>query len=424
MSGDSRSSVWSTIGVGAAVAGLTIAQPLVTVAAPAVLAALVIEGGSTNQPRDGVQDFFHSVFNTDGTAIYRVNFLTGPFGIWRALAQASAAPSGDQNTVTTSDVEAADPALLSYMSAADPDNPALPTATWVLDNNVITPAAGFGSLAPLLALIGIDPISTPTEPGTVVISTSYEYGFDGNAPQYVTNPFAMANSIAAYLDRQLTHNELPMPVDADGTITDPDGNPITCEQTCYGTYKDANGNDVNVSITQVDGVTYVRYETDDLPLLSPLRTLGGRPGNRMADVMEPAMEALVDYGYTDNDPLANPGGPAGVRVIPTSTETKTFVHEFADGIRAGIATLDEGTPERTAPQQETRERPLLNVMRETQKFVPGLSKPTKPAPRPKLVPASVKDALGKLSQAFAPKKSATHDAGPGPSDPEPSAAQD
>ena len=67
MSGESQSSVLTTIGVGAAIVGLTIATPLATVAAPVVLAALIIEGSSTNQSGDGIRDFFQGKFNPPGT---------------------------------------------------------------------------------------------------------------------------------------------------------------------------------------------------------------------------------------------------------------------------------------------------------------------------------------------------------------------
>ena len=84
MSGES-SSLLTTIGVGAAIVGLTIATPLATVAAPVVMAALIIEGSSTNQSGAGIRDFFQGKFNPSGTDVVDVNFLTGPFGIWRAL---------------------------------------------------------------------------------------------------------------------------------------------------------------------------------------------------------------------------------------------------------------------------------------------------------------------------------------------------
>jgi len=45
-----------------------------------------------------------------------------------------------------------------------------------------------------LGLIGVNPIPTPANPGATVISTAYEYDINGNAPKYVLNPFADANS--------------------------------------------------------------------------------------------------------------------------------------------------------------------------------------------------------------------------------------
>ncbi len=55
MDGESRSSSFlMTIGVGAAVLGLTVVTPLATVAAPVVVAALVVESSSNHQSGAGI----------------------------------------------------------------------------------------------------------------------------------------------------------------------------------------------------------------------------------------------------------------------------------------------------------------------------------------------------------------------------------
>jgi hypothetical protein len=415
VSGETRSTLLTTMGVGAAVVGMTVAQSLTTVAGPLVLAALVVEGSSTNQSGEGVPEFFQSKFKQDDVPVY-VNFLTGPFGIWRALA-ASRAQGDTDNTVMSSGWGAANASLLiSYMKATDPDNPALTETTWVLDNNVANPNGGFGTRYPVFALIGVNPIPTPADPGAVVISTAYEYDINGNAPKYILNPVADLNSLAAYLNRRLTQADLPMPVDADGTIYAPDGvTEITCETTCIETYKDVNGNDVTVRITQVGGVTYVGYETDRLPLVQPLIDYGGEPGEKLADAIEPALTAAVNWGYPDNDPLANPANLERAALIPTRDENKKFVTDFVAGVKVGVDSLTTGTDtidqdgERVAPQPEPGRRPLLNALRDSGRFSPGATKPVTPSQHPpKPVAISVKSAVDRLSKAFAPKHSDAH----------------
>jgi len=237
--GETQSSVLATVGVAAAVVGLTVAQPLATVAAPVVLAALVVEGSSTNQSGDGIADFFHGKFKEPDPLL--VNFLTGPFGIWRALASGT----DEHNTVMSSGWGAANASLLiSYLRATDPHGDMLTKTTWVLDNNVANPNGGFGTRYPAFALIGVNPIPTAAPEGTTVISTAYEYDINGNAPQFILNPIADLNSLTAYFSRRLTQAELPMPVDADGTIHGPDGAALptgSCTVTCrFADYPDGN----------------------------------------------------------------------------------------------------------------------------------------------------------------------------------------
>ena len=128
-----------------------------------------------------------------------------------------------------------------------------------------------------------------------MISTAYEYDINGNAPQFILNPIADLNSLTAYFSRRLTQAELPMPVDADGTIHGPDGAALpagSCTVTCrFEDYPDGNGGTVTVRVTRVGGVTYVGYETEHLPLVQPLIDFGGEPGAKIAGVIESGGEA-------------------------------------------------------------------------------------------------------------------------------------
>jgi hypothetical protein len=409
------------MGVAASVVGLTIAMPLASTAIPLAMTALVIEGSSTNPSGAGIEDFFNDKLLHDGPEIY-VNFLTGPFGIWQALTEHPESAVNPDNVVLSSGWGAANASLLmSYLAATDPTSPALTKTAWVLDNNVANPNGGFGTRYPLFGLIGVNPIPPPTDAGAVVISTAYEYDINGNAPKYFLNPFAMANSLVAYFDRRLTPSDLTLPIDDQGTPTcgsggvscrigtDPvDGHPVT-----YFSYTQGQ-NVVTGRIEQVNGITYVGYDSPDgLPLVAPLRDLGP-PGNVIADAIEPALTALVDYGYPDNNPLANPGGLERAGFVPTTSETQTFLHNFADGIQQGAQSLVEnlqaalGGTQYVGPAGTSADTSALHLVRSSPKVTPGDSatataRKTHP---PTPVPISVKTAVDHLTKAFAPKNHA------------------
>ncbi|WP_099023899.1 PE-PPE domain-containing protein [Mycolicibacterium palauense] len=344
------SSMLTTLGVAASVVGLTLAQPLATSVAPITLAALIIEGSSTNPSGTGIEDFYHGKFSAPSPI--RLNFLTGPSGILRALTQPDnvAGP----NIVMSSGWGAANASLLiSRLADRDPANPALTNTTWVLDNNVAAPNGGFGTRYPVFALIGVNPVPTPAEAGgAVIISTTHEYDLNGNAPRYVLNGFAALNSLMAYFDRRLDQSALVMPVDADGTVRDPaTGDPVDCAASCTFTYPDDAGDIVTVRVTQVGDVSYVGYAAPGLPLTRPLRRFGGDLGNEIADVIEPVLTALVNYGYPDSDPLGDPGTTVRAGLLPTAAERRLFLNNFADGVQQGLASI--GVPHQDAPTAAT-----------------------------------------------------------------------
>lgn len=316
-----------------------------SVAAPAVeLAALVVEGSSTNPTGVGIAQFYGGRFIQDETI--PVNFFTGPFGVSRALIDTCPDPTtcaAQDNVVLSSGWGAANVSLLlTYLQLTQARDPALTETLYILDNNVARPNGGFGTRYPVFAAIGVNPIPTPEVDGVEVLDIGYEYDINGNTPAYVLNPVAMANSLATYLDNRLNQNDVDLPVTADGDVIYP--------ATCAGceTRVD-NGEEVEfqldtgeiVRVKKVGSTTYISYRTEGLPLLQPVREYGGSAGDRFADAVEPALKAAVDYGYPDNDALANPDRYEPARLAPTPRETVRFAHEFAGGVREGLGALDD-----------------------------------------------------------------------------------
>ncbi|MFV8049692.1 PE-PPE domain-containing protein [Mycobacterium sp. 48b] len=332
----------------ATVAALGAAQPMTAVQ----LSALIIGASSTNPSGDGVADFYGGLYRQGYDEPVVANFFTGPFGVYRAIQDNTAA----DNVVLSSGWGAANVSLLLSYGKLTHDPVVTQPKLYVLDNNVASPNGGFGTRLPVFAVIGVNPIPTPTDPGVPVVNVVYEYDINSNIPAYLWNAPAMANSLMAYLDRRLQQDSLDFPIDAEGKVRD-------CDSECQETL-DGGGtvvrqtSDGTVRISRVDDTTYVGYESTNLPLVSPLRTLG-EPGNLLADAATPALRAVVDYGYPDNDPLANPQKYTPARLIPRREETQRFVRDFTAGVEEGANILRGGSTSPSSRAEEPATRPLL-----------------------------------------------------------------
>lgn len=326
------------------------------------VAALIIEGSSTNPTGAGIADFYGGKFATGSREVVQVNFFTGPFGVYDALKNPTDEDDED-NVVMSSGWGAANVSLLlSYLEATG--DPVAANAVYVLDNNVARPNGGFGTRYPVFALIGVNPLPTPTSPGAKVIDVGYEYDINGNTPAYVLNPFAMANSLAAYFGNRLDQEAVDLPVDANGNL---DLSEATCEGLCPEKLEEGQPitaviDGETVVIEQVGDTTYISYRSDGLPLLQPLRTYGGEAGNKVADAIEDPLTDVVNYGYPGNDPLADPDVYQPAALLPTPDETETFLRNLADPDNnarppAGEAEADGTGVESAVPQNRVASLP-------------------------------------------------------------------
>ena len=326
----------TAVGLATGILALATTQPEALAPLLVAPAALIVVGSSTNQGAEGVADFFGGRFKpADANDIVTVPFSAGPAGITSAVQQQAGSP----NVILSSGWGAAYGSVaLSDMFAAN--DPALAQTLWVLDNNVVTPNGGFGTRYPLFSsLTGVPTQPTPTNTGVPIVSIAYEYDVNSNAPQYVLNPFAVANTLVAYFQRRLTQQNLELPVNDDGTPSCPGG-----ASSCTVTVADGTADGIVAHLTRVGSVTFVTYETTDgLPLVAPLRWFGS-PGNLLADVLEPALTALVNWGYPNNDPIADPNTVYPARLVPSLEENIRFIGQFVAGIGEGLSRLRPPAP--------------------------------------------------------------------------------
>jgi hypothetical protein len=329
----------AAVGVATCVAGVAATQPGSIAASLVDLTALIVVGSSTNPSGAGVENFFQGKFRDpmytgpNGDDIVHVNFFDGPAGIQAALE----ANAGERNAIITSGWGAANASLLLLAR-----NPAFSDTVVILDNDVARPDGGFGTRYPWFALIGVNPIPTPSQvPALRAVNIGYEYDYNSNAPAYVLNPFAAVNSLAAYLNTRLNQAEIDLPVNPDGTpsVT---CNANTCAITRSGAVLDcpdarcsSPGDRITAYVTTRNNTTYVTYTTSELPLTSLIRTY---LGDYIADVVNPLLELVVNFGYYGGNPI--PTDPSAYRpaaFIPSPGDVLTTLAKIPQAIEETVA---------------------------------------------------------------------------------------
>ncbi|WP_333894210.1 PE-PPE domain-containing protein [Mycolicibacterium gadium] len=368
----------AAIGVATSVTAVAVTQPASISATLVDLTALIVVGSSTNPSGEGVVDFFDGKFNNSiytgddpqNPDIVYVNFWEGPAGIRRAIVDANGRLVGDQrNAVVASGWGAANASLLLLRN--DPD---LSNTRFILDNDVARPDGGFGTRYPWFALIGVNPIPTPSDVptgGVTVVNTGYEYDYNSNAPGYVLNPFSAVNSLAAYLTTRLNQAEIELPVNADGSPIDPNGDPLECggANTCALTENDAVlpcpdarciapvGDRITAYVTTRNDTTYVTYTTRELPLTTLIRNVFGE---YIADVSAPLLKWAVDFGYYGGNPIpSDPSAYRPARFIPAIGDMLTALGKLPGVIVETLAAIVAPfLPRHAAPTQPVTTRML------------------------------------------------------------------
>jgi PE-PPE domain len=239
-------------------------------------------------------------------------------------------------------------------------DPALPQTLFILDNNVARPDGGFGTRYPWFALIGVNPLPSPTNTDALgVVDVGYEYDYNSNAPSDVLNPVAAVNSLVAYLYRHLNQNELDLPVKPDGS---PD---ITCgtANTC--------------GITDTGAV-----------LGCPDAQCGTVPvADRVADLTEPLLTEIVNSAYPNGNPIpADPSKYQPATPFSSVAQLAATAAKIPSAIQQGLAAATGSAPKTTSTTEFTaatkatltkklaksddESKPLTNVVRDSEKAVP------------------------------------------------------
>lgn len=381
-------------GVATSVVGLAVTHPASISATLVDLSALIVVGSSTNPTGEGVADFFGGKFNDPiytkydgGNDIVYVDFRTGPVGIQQALDD----NAGERNAVLASGWGAANASLLLLR-----DRPDLDKTVFILDNDVARPDGGFGTRYPWFALIGVNPIPTPSDvPALRAVNIGYEYDYNSNAPADLLNPVAAVNSLVGYLYTRLNQSERDLPVDAEGRPTVSCG-ANTCAITVSGAVLDcpdarcsSPADRITTYVTTRNNTTYVTYTAEELPLTRLIRDVFG---DQIADLTGPLLKVVVDSAYYGGNPIpSDPSAYRPARLFPSPAELVATAAKVPTAIQQGLTpdsspaqsqepataeqrstalTSEESEPETTS--SAVKRKPQINVVRDSKKAEPGM----------------------------------------------------
>ncbi len=201
--------------------------------------------------------------------------------------------------------------------AAMPDPPAPSQLSFVLLGDPMNPNGGMMSRFPGLTIrsLGVDFYgSTPTN--TTYPTHVYTIEYDGFAdfPRYPIDVLADLNALAGIPHAHAQYANLPNTLVATTAITLPT-NPA------YGT-----------------ATTYSMIPTTNLPLLDPVRAIPVI-GNPIADLLQPDLTYLVNWGY-GNPAYGYSTGPANVPtpfgILPPRSDTTALGGDLVTGTQQGI----------------------------------------------------------------------------------------
>jgi PE-PPE domain len=307
------------------------------------LAALITPANSTAQIFAGA-NYYGQDWSPFGQQQV-VPFFFGPQGIVTAIDNNSADPTGTVVLSSGWGAGQTSTALAAMQANHDPSIDSVRLA--ILDNDTNRAGGGFWTTYWMFApLLSTSAAPTPSDTMVPVVDTAYAYNINSDAPTYPINLLADINSLAAYFEDYGAQATAPMPAAA--------LQPVTPGAQHYH-YIVAPDGTVTRQVAVSGNITYVTFESGDLPLLKPLRLLPG--GGILADALEPALTVLVDWGYQDNNPIPDdPTTTRPVGLLPSLSQDVAAVQQLAAAIGQGMVALRRdltpsiGAAKTTAPQ--------------------------------------------------------------------------
>jgi PE-PPE domain len=193
-----------------------------------------------------------------------------------------------------------------------------PDIDFVLQSDPNLPNGGLaarfpGLYIPILDLSFNGPAPTDTQFDTVEINRQYDGASD--LPLYPLNVVADVNAVLGFFYLHTNSFDVSLPADP------------TTSPAYQGTHGDTS---------------YYFFETENLPLFAPLRTLG--VPESLIDVVEPFFRVIVELGYDRSIP---PWEPTPARLIPTldpGTVATDLVNAIGEGINNAAALIGSPAP--------------------------------------------------------------------------------
>ncbi|HTY35021.1 PE-PPE domain-containing protein [Mycobacterium sp.] len=208
--------------------------------------------------------------------------------------------------------------IRNLMAMANPPDPG--TLSFFLTGNPGNPDGGFferftGLYIPFFDVL-MNGATPPNSPYPTVIFTD-QYDMVANFPRYVLNPVSDLNAVMGFLLFHGQHDYVdltPMQI--------------------------ANANQLPTSPGYTGATTYYELLTQNLPLVTPLRTdLPAPYGNALADLLQPDLRVIADMGYGSGE-YANIPTPASLFELPNPfTIVPDLVHGAVQGPQAALVDL-------------------------------------------------------------------------------------
>ncbi len=254
--------------------------------------------------------------------------------------EAAMAKHGNDHLVIHGDSQGAGIANVEKRKLAEqyPAGTKAPDIDFVLNGDPNLPNGGLASRFPGLYIPILDlsfngPAPTDTQFDTVEINQQYD-GFT-DLPLYPLNVISLLNAVLGIFYVHLYPFDISLPPD-----------PRKTSPAYQGKYGDTD---------------YYFFETQDLPLFGPLRTLG--VPEPVIDVVEPFFKVIVDLGYDRSIP---PWKPTPARLFPTLDLGKAaadLVEAIGEGINNGAALVGLPSPVKS-PLPATLSAPGVETTKE------------------------------------------------------------